>query len=135
MLNRIFIAKTDNFFCTLIIVFFIIFIFCNFFIIMQSSKKILSTNDRLRKFAFGNNGVDFTNDDLIKYQTLTCDFNILLYGIQSKPSFLSGQPSNCCTISSNFLLFLSRIAFLNSALASSLLSFIWLVNFVRYFSR
>ena len=93
MLNRIFIANTDNFFCTLIIVFFIIFIFCNFFIIMQSSKKILSTNDRLRKFAFGNNGVDFTNDDLIKYQTLTCDFNILLYGIQSKPSFLSGQTS------------------------------------------
>ena len=45
----------------------------------------------LRKFTFGNNGVEFTHDVLIKYQTMTCGFNIHLFGIQSKPSFLSGQ--------------------------------------------
>ena len=47
--------------------------------------------DGLRKFTFGNNGVEFTHDVLIKYQTMTCEFNIHLLGIQSKPSFLSGQ--------------------------------------------
>ena len=46
---------------------------------------------RLRKFTFGNNGVEFTHDVLIKYQTMTCGFNIHLFGIQNKPSFLSGQ--------------------------------------------
>ena len=46
---------------------------------------------RLRKFTFGFNGVEFTHDALIKYQAMTCGFNIPLFGILSKPSFLSGQ--------------------------------------------
>ena len=34
---------------------------------------------RLRKFTFGNNGVESTHDVLTKYQTMTCGFNIPLF--------------------------------------------------------
>ena len=51
----------------------------------------LSFSFRLRKFTFGNNGVEFTHDVLIKYQTMTCGLNIHLLGTQIKPSLLSGQ--------------------------------------------
>lgn len=30
----------------------------------------------MNQFAFGNNGVEFTHDALIKYQAMTCGFNI-----------------------------------------------------------
>lgn len=33
----------------------------------------------LRKFTFGNNGVESTHDVLTKYQTMTCGFNIPLF--------------------------------------------------------
>lgn len=46
---------------------------------------------RLRKFTFGNNGVESTHDALIKYQAMTFGFNITLFCIRSKPSFSSGQ--------------------------------------------
>ena len=45
----------------------------------------------LRKFTFGNNGVESTHDALIKYQAMTFGFNITLFCIRSKPSFSSGQ--------------------------------------------
>lgn len=47
--------------------------------------------NRLRKFTFGNNGVESTHDALIKYQAMTFGFNITLFCIRSKPSFSSGQ--------------------------------------------
>ncbi len=43
----------------------------------------------MRKFTFGNNGVEFTHDALITYQAMTYVFNLPLLGMQSKPSFLS----------------------------------------------
>ena len=45
----------------------------------------------LRKFTFGNNGVESTHDALIKYQAMTCEFNIHHLGTRSKPSSLSEQ--------------------------------------------
>ena len=48
---------------------------------------------RQRKFTFGNNGVESTHDALIKYQAMTCGFNIHLFGTRSKPSFLSAHTS------------------------------------------
>ena len=52
---------------------------------MFVKKKIMKG---LRKFTFGNNGVDFTHDALIKYQAMICKLNIHLLGIRIKPSFL-----------------------------------------------
>ena len=42
---------------------------------------------RLRKFTFGNNGVDSTYDAPIKYQAMTCGFTILLLSTTNKPLF------------------------------------------------
>ncbi len=36
----------------------------------------------MRKFTFGNNGAEFTHDVLIKYQAMTCGFNIPLLRTQ-----------------------------------------------------
>lgn len=46
--------------------------------------------ERLRKFTFGNNGVESTHDVPIKYQSMTCGFNIHLLSTRSKPSFSLG---------------------------------------------
>ena len=61
---------------------------------MQDNFKIPNYNDSimlqkqivkghgdtgLRKFTFGNNGVESTHDVLTKYQTMTCGFNIPLF--------------------------------------------------------
>lgn len=51
-------------------------------------------SSRLRKFTFGNNGVESTHDALIKYQAMTFGFNITLFCIRSKPSFSSGLLCN-----------------------------------------
>ena len=56
-----------------------------------------NTNGRLRKFTFGNNGAEFTHDVLIKYQAMTCGFNIPLLRTQSKPGF-SFRTNSCLFI-------------------------------------
>ena len=61
----------------------------------------------MRKFTFGNNGVEFTHDVLIKYQTLTCGFNIHLLGIQNKPVSLRAN-------SGLFLIFTFHVHLLQS---------------------
>ena len=55
--------------------------------------------------------------------------------IRPIPVSFSRHPSKRFTISSKSVFVLLRIAVLNSFAASSRLSFIWLVSFVRYFSR
>jgi hypothetical protein len=42
-------------------------------------------NFRLRKFTFGNNGVEFIHDALIKYQAMTCSFTLLSFMHFGKP--------------------------------------------------
>ena len=49
------------------------------------------SKNRLRKFTFGNNGVEFHPRCADKYQAMICGFNIHLLGTRSKLIFLPGQ--------------------------------------------
>lgn len=72
--------------------FFLVKVSASLHIITQTQLLFfLFTCLRLRKFTFGNNGVESTHDALIKYQAMTFGFNITLFCIRSKPSFSSGQ--------------------------------------------